>query len=140
MNTDTRAERERLARAYLLTATQPGDRDVTDLVWQYGPQLAAELVAASAGGTWEQDAAAALQECLKADLRLVLPGDDEWPAALTKYPWTAPLGLWARGGGRLNELFVRVVGMAGRSDAPPYGVAAGGGLGGQGAPGGGSRR
>ena len=69
-------ERARLARAYLLAAGRPTDRDVTDLVWQYGPALAAELVAATAGATWELDAAEAVRRCVKAGLRLVVPGDD----------------------------------------------------------------
>lgn len=124
-------ERHRLARAYLLTASRLGDRDVTDLVWQYGPALAAELVAASTGGTWERDAEAAMQQCRKSDLRLIVPGDDEWPAALGKDPWTAPLGLWVRGGGHLHELVAWAVGIAGRTDATPYGVAVAAKLAGQ---------
>ena len=124
MNADTKAERERLARVYLLTVTRSGERDVSDLVLQYGPALAAELIAASNGGAWEEEATAALEQCRKAELRLVVPGDDEWPAALAKDPWTAPLGLWVWGRGRLNELCMRVVGVAGRTDATPYGITA----------------
>lgn len=117
-------DRERLARAYLLMAGRLGDRDVADLVWQFGPALAAELVAASSDGAWEQDATAAMEQCRSKNLRLVVPGDEEWPAALASDPWTAPLGLWVRGAGRLNDRAAHAIGIAGRTDATPYGTAA----------------
>jgi DNA processing protein len=122
-----RYERERLARAFLLVASHPGDRDLTDLVWQYGPALAVELVAA--GASWESDATQAMRQCVKAGLRLLVPGDDEWPAALSKDPWIAPLGLWVRGGGRLDQLTRRAVAVAGRVGPTPYGVEVAFGLG-----------
>lgn len=115
-------DRERLARAYLLTVDRPDDRDLTDLVCQFGPALAAELVAASSGGHWEPAAVSATEECRKAGLRLVMPGDAEWPGALNADPWRAPLALWVGGGGRLDDLARRAVGIAGRTDATPYGI------------------
>jgi DNA processing protein len=120
-------ERERLARAFLLAASHPGDRNLTDLVWQYGPALAAELVAV--GASWESDAAQAMRQCVKAGLRLLVPGDGEWPAALSNGPWTAPLGLWVRGGGWLDQLARRAVAVAGGVGPTPYGAAVAFGLG-----------
>ncbi len=112
------ADVERLARAYLMMARPLGDRDVIDSVWQYGPVLAATLVSAS----WPQDIVAAAAECRTGDLRLVVPGDEEWPAARWADPWLAPLGLWVRGGGHLGQMATRAVGVAGRQDATPYGT------------------
>ena len=45
--------------------------------------------------------------------RLVVPGDDEWPAGVDDLAERAPAALWARGGGRLEALSraVAVVGM-----------------------------
>lgn len=117
----TAEDRDRLARAYLLAHTVLGDRDVTDLVWQYGPALTAELVAARTGAVWQDAAGALVERCTTEGLRLVGPGDEEWPAALGKDPWTAPLGLWVRGRGRLDALASRAVGVAGRIASSPYG-------------------
>ena len=67
-------------------------------------------------------AGAAMDECRSHGLRLVAPGDDEWPAVLAKDPWTAPLGLWVRGRGSLARLSRQVVAVTGRQVASPHGV------------------
>ena len=41
---------------------------------------------------------------------------------MSKDPWTAPLGLWVRGGGRLDQLTRRAVAIAGRVGPTPYGA------------------
>lgn len=107
-------ERDRLARAHLLTVRTPGDVEVAELVAAHGPALAAEFLS---GPTWEDDATAAVESARRADLRLVVPGDQEWPAAEL-----GSVGLWVSGGGRLSDLAGRAVGMAGTSAATPYGV------------------
>lgn len=113
----TAAELDRLARAYLLLARTPGDPEVAELVDAHGPALAAEFVAASSGSTWEIDAAASLELGRRSELRLVVPGDAEWPAVEL-----GAVGLWVSGRGRLGELTGRAVGMAGASTATTYGV------------------
>jgi DNA processing protein len=111
------AELDLLARAYLLTVRTPGDPEVTELVAAHGPVMAAELVAPSYGLSWQDHAASTVAVTRAADLRLVVPGDPEWPAAELDI-----VGLWASGGGRLGELAGRAVGIAGSSKATPYGL------------------
>lgn len=110
-------ELDRLARAYLLTVRTPGDPEVAELVAAHGPALTAEFVSASSGSVWEADAAAVVAESDRADLRLVVPGDPEWPAGDPDV-----VGLWVSGRGQLAELSRRAVGFAGSVAATPYGV------------------
>ena len=110
-------ELDRLARAYLLVARTPGDAEVAELVAAHGPALAAEFVSASSGSVWEADAAAIVNQGERHDLRLVVPGDLDWPAMELD-----SVGLWVSGRGRLSELSARAVGFAGAVGATPYGV------------------
>jgi DNA processing protein len=112
---------ERLARAYLLWARTPGDPGVADLVAEHGPAQAAELVSVSSGQRWKDDAAAMVDQAHRRDLRLVFPGDEEWPAALSDAARPEPLGLWLRGRGRLDRLATHAVGIVGSRQSTPYG-------------------
>ena len=120
----TGSDVERLARAYLLWARTPGDPEVADLVAQHGPALAAELVSVSSGQRWKDDAEATVEQAHTRDLRLIAPGDDEWPAALSDAARPGPLGLWLRGRGRLDRLAAHAVGIVGSRQSTPYGARA----------------
>ncbi|MDN5634584.1 MAG: DNA-processing protein DprA [Brevibacterium sp.] len=54
--------------------------------------------------------------------RLVIPGDGEWPAALTDLGPAAPLGLWVRGEARLNAALQSAVAIVGARAASNYGT------------------
>ncbi|MDN5807514.1 MAG: DNA-processing protein DprA [Brevibacterium sp.] len=54
--------------------------------------------------------------------RLVIPGDGEWPAALTELGPAAPLGLWVRGEARLNTALQSAVSIVGARAASNYGT------------------
>ncbi|MGO2863237.1 MAG: DNA-processing protein DprA [Brevibacterium sp.] len=54
--------------------------------------------------------------------RLVIPGDKEWPAALSDLGPAAPLGLWARGTARLDQALTRAIAIVGARAASNYGT------------------
>lgn len=54
--------------------------------------------------------------------RLVIPSDDEWPAALNDLGPAAPLGLWIRGEARLSTALRRSVAVVGARAASNYGT------------------
>jgi DNA processing protein len=105
---------DRLARAYLLGVRTPGDPEVAELVAAHGAASAAELLC---GAQWETKAAAVANQAKRNDLRLVIPGDAEWPAVELD-----SLGLWVSGRGHLAELAGRAIGIAGATKATPYGT------------------
>lgn len=53
--------------------------------------------------------------------RLLCPGDDEWPTALTR-SGLAPVALWARGNGHLTSLTARSVAVTGTRAPSPHGA------------------
>lgn len=119
----------RVARAYLMSAGEPGNVDVSRLVAERGPVLAAELSSAVFGEEWMR-AAGELAKAESRGLQLVIPEDEQWPAGLSAaMPASArtdrtapPLGLWVYGEGRLDKLLSRVVVIAGTHGATPYGM------------------
>jgi DNA processing protein len=54
--------------------------------------------------------------------RLVIPGDEEWPAPLDDLGPAAPLGLWVRGTAGLNAVLRRAVAVVGARAASNYGT------------------
>lgn len=138
----TPGERElRRARAYLNRVAEPPAPALSELVNEVGPVRAARLVA---GGPLPARVAAETsarraEDRAEADLsaiaalggRLVVPEDAEWPVeafacfatpvAQADQRWRAPLALWARGAGRLDELGERMVAMVGARAATGYG-------------------
>ena len=56
---------------------------------------------------------APLAECQAAGLRLICPGDDEWPPQLDDLGDTRPLLLWARGHASLRDACARSVAVVG---------------------------
>jgi DNA processing protein len=138
----TPGERElRRARAYLNRVAEPPAPALSELVSEVGPVRAARLVAVGqlpARAATETSARRA-ENRAEADLsamaalggRLVVPEDAEWPAeafacfatpvAQADQRWRAPLALWVRGAGRLDELDERMVAMVGARAATGYG-------------------
>lgn len=133
----------RLARAYLLRVAEPPAPALAGLVAEHGPVRAARLVrerAVPSRVAAETEARCAVDHA-EADLaaaaavgaRLVIPEDDEWPhwpfaafdragpRGVTDAGRLAPLGLWVRGPGRLDELAERAVAVVGARAATAYG-------------------
>lgn len=60
------------------------------------------------------------QVCRALDVRVLVPGDEEWPAALDDLPWP-PWALWARGPVRVDEAAARAVALVGARASSSYG-------------------
>ncbi|MBV9143619.1 MAG: DNA-protecting protein DprA [Pseudonocardiales bacterium] len=131
----------RRARAYLNRVAEPPAPALADLVGEVGPVRAARLVTAGqvpqqvlteTHARREEDRAEADLSAISAlGGRLVVPEDAEWPAeafacfatpmAQADERWRAPMALWARGAGRLDELGERMVAVVGARAATGYG-------------------
>lgn len=141
-NIDRNIDRQvRLARAYLMRVAEPPADAVAELVTEHGPAMAADLVrqrrvpapaASQTEARYAVDRAADdLAAAASLGARLVIPEDDEWPdwpfaafgpaAARGVAGAVAPLGLWARGPGRLDQLTGRAVAVVGARAATSYG-------------------
>jgi DNA processing protein len=139
-------EADRLARVGLARLTEPGDPRLAALVTGHGAAavyamlreerdatgLATEVAARVAG----LDPVADLDRARAQGIRFVCPGDGEWPATLDDLDHCetvngrggAPLGLWVRGRGRLDQLLGRSVAVVGSRSATTYGAAVAGDL------------
>lgn len=126
-------EQERQARAALLRVSEPGD-----------PRLASQVAAAGAACAWERlasrhpdvDPARELDVPRLGGMRLLCPGDDEWPAELADLDrpgasaeHVGPLGLWVRGAMHLADAVRSAVGIVGSRAATSYGLHVAGELG-----------
>ena len=131
---------DRVARVALSRLGEPGDPRLTSLVAELGagevydylraerdPTGVATDVAARLHGL---DPEADLARAAGLGIRFVCPGDQEWPQRLTDLDRCAqlngrggaPLGLWLRGVGRLDELVERSVAVVGSRSATTYGA------------------
>ncbi|MGH3832570.1 MAG: DNA-processing protein DprA [Pseudonocardiaceae bacterium] len=138
----TPGQRElRRARAYLNRVAEPPAPALSELVNEVGPVRAARLVAegqvphraAAETSARRAENRAEADLCAIAALggRLVVPEDAEWPAeaftcfttpdAQSDERWQAPVALWARGAGRLDQLGERTVAVVGARAATGYG-------------------
>lgn len=138
----TPVDEVRLARAYLLQVAEPPAKALAELVSACGPVHAAELVRSGnvPAAVVDETDARKQRRVTAADLerahtefgaRLITPEDDEWPAwpllSLTvagsrgAKGMTAPLALWARGAGRLDDAVERAVTIVGSRAASGYG-------------------
>jgi DNA processing protein len=142
--TDT--DRERIARAVLTYLAEPGDPLVTALLAQLS---AAEVVGCIRSGTLPGGvtdavgataAESALQRCRRRlgrvppgaglagppenGIRLLCPGDPDWPAKLDDLGPARPYALWARGGRGtdLRACWQRSVSVVGSRAATAYGT------------------
>ncbi|MEU6642300.1 DNA-processing protein DprA [Saccharomonospora sp. NPDC046836] len=132
---------ERLARAYLVRVAEPPAPALAAFVGEHGPVEAAALVRSGhvpepvlheTSARRELDLAERdLAEAREHGARLVTPEDDEWPAwpLLSLDVATgrgvqgvaAPIALWVRGGGRLDEAAQDAVAVVGARAATDYG-------------------
>ncbi|MBM0280084.1 DNA-processing protein DprA [Micromonospora tarensis] len=140
----------RLARVALTWLAEPGTRAVHRLVERLGPVATLDLlldggspdgwlhttvVAQSAAGDARAVAAEALDRADRLGARLVIPGDEEWPArvaglATLRLPDVSrrvdaetapPLCFWVRGSWPLGEALERSVAVVGARAATGYG-------------------
>jgi DNA processing protein len=140
---------DRVARAALSRLGEPGDPRLASLVDRLGAErvyaylseereasgLATEVAARLHG----LDPVADLEEAAARGIRFVVPGDQEWPTRLGDLDRSppvngrggAPLGLWLRGAGRLDEVCARSVSVVGSRSATTYGVGVAGEIGAQ---------
>jgi DNA processing protein len=126
-------EADRLARARLAVAYEPGDARVLDLARHVGAQALVEAMLAEGGEprrrVSEAEPERALETAARSGVRFVIPSDDEWPAALDDLGVApplqerggVPLGLWVRGPLRLDELAGSVA-IVGSRHATTYGA------------------
>jgi DNA processing protein len=140
----TGALTDRVARVALGRLGEPGDPRLAGLVAELGaPAVYAYLreeqdvtgvatdVAARLRGL---DPEGDLSRAAAQGVRFVCPGDPEWPARLGDLDHVgtlnrrggAPLGLWLRGAGRLDEMCERSVSVVGSRSATTYGASVAG--------------
>ena len=99
---------------------------VRSMVWAMGAQGALARMSESPelGAALTVDPAVLLERAAAAGTRFVMPGDLEYPAGLRELavhdPSEAPVGLWVRGTGDLDELTQRAVAVTGSRSATPY--------------------
>lgn len=123
---------ERTARLLLSRLGEPYDEHVQDLVAEYG---VLDLVgyALRDGHTPDgtglrrllgrRERAVAADDdhiCRALGLRVLTPGDEEWPGVLDELPWP-PWCLWVRGPVRLDEVPERSVAVVGARASTAYG-------------------
>jgi DNA processing protein len=126
---------DRRARIMLGCAMEAGDLAVADLVQNLGAQGAwAKIIEGALGEPAAERAARVAMEVVErvakaAEMRFIVPGDDEWPDGLDDLRHTesiqrrggVPLGLWLRGPGQLAHLMQRSVAIVGSRAATAYG-------------------
>lgn len=132
------AEETLLARAYLMRVAEPPALALLAFVNRVGPVTAAERVREGdvpAAVDLETQArrhldvaADDLAAAEKVGARLVVPESPDWPAwpllclsGPASRGTGAPLGLWIRGTGTVDDLFGRAVSVVGARDASGYG-------------------
>jgi DNA processing protein len=140
------ADSERIARALLSRVTTPGD--MTIATW-CGHLPAGQVLASLRAGTrpvpiaedasqnWVSTIATAQQArvqlaglpvdggitaAARAGIRLICPGDSEWPAALDDLGPARPIALWARGHGDLADCCQHAIAIVGSRAATAYGT------------------
>ncbi|MGV8909171.1 MAG: DNA-processing protein DprA [Propionicimonas sp.] len=126
---------ERNARMCLCAVVEPGHPGVAEAVEEYGAaQVWASLVRPDAELPLARRARTVnpgeLRERTRAEnMRFVIPGDPEWPSALSDLAGCEPvnqlsgqpLGLWLAGAGDLAELLKESVAMVGSRASTAYG-------------------
>jgi DNA processing protein len=127
---------ERAARMGLSCVVDGGDPAITDTVDRLGPQATwAQLTSGGFGAPLAERAAAVdldavAQRASAAQVRFVVPNDDEWPDALgdlrhaqaVQRRGGVPFGLWLRGPRHLAEMVARSVAIVGSRAATSYGA------------------
>lgn len=135
---------ERLARLELSLVAEPGDGRLAALLHELAPSDVLHAVrrgSASVPAVWRERvtgsddrARSILALGGERGLRWVVPGDREWPAPVDDLAHLtgsgvgashdgggAPVGLWVRGSGRLDEVVEQSVAVVGARDCTAYG-------------------
>jgi DNA processing protein len=138
---------DRAARVVLSRIGEPGDPRLTGLVADLGAEVVLTgLRDQGAEGQLKVDLAARLErvdphaELERAErqgIRFVTPADDEWPSVIDDLAHApclherggSPVGLWAKGPGRLDQLAGRAVAVVGSRSATTYGASVAGDIG-----------
>lgn len=139
------SEAERLARAALSCAGEPGSIPLTDEVAAKGGVRAYDDLLGGrsplsddlAARVERLDAGAELARAAEQGIRFVVPGDEEWPTAVEDLTFAdalqerggIPVGLWVRGPRRLDEMTEHAVAVVGSRAATSYGCQLAGDLG-----------
>lgn len=126
------------ARVVLSLLAEPGDADIGALVTTYGAPKAVDIIRTgthppdvpqrtwtAATARWAPrlgvlDGHDQRERARRADARLVIPGDDEWPDAVDDLGVHAPLLLWVRGDATLLSS-AQSVALVGARAATGYG-------------------
>lgn len=131
------SDAERVARATLSLILEPGDWRSLRLVRDAGAEILLEGIAdderfpqfeAARARLAIADGAAELEKAAARGIRFVIPGDEEWPTQLgdladaepVQLRGEVPIGLWAAGPMRLDELSGSVS-VVGSRDSTSYG-------------------
>ncbi|MDO5681398.1 MAG: DNA-processing protein DprA, partial [Propionibacteriaceae bacterium] len=125
---------ERLARMALASVSEPGDKQLADLVDSEGPLAVWSSLSGSRRDTrWgRRKALVRLQEMVlvmqRRGIRFVMPGDTEWPEQLDDLAHVElgrvqarPLGLWVSGPGHLAAWVRDSVAIVGTRTSTHYG-------------------
>lgn len=126
---------EREARMALCCVVEPGNPAATEAVAAHGPaDVLAGLRSRGSRSRWARRAQALDLDAVRRAsernrLRFVIPGDDEWPAALDDLATGEPVqemgglpfGLWVKGEANLAEVSARAVAIVGSRAATAYG-------------------
>lgn len=135
------SDAERGARALLLRATEPCNVSLLRHVRRVGPEQAVDDIrrgrrfgdgdlASYAARILDFDGGRELEVAASLGVRLVCPGDDDWPVALDDLAGIGVdcLALWVRGRQSLTELCDRAVAIVGTRAATDYGASVARGL------------
>lgn len=138
----TVVDTERWARAWLSRVVEPGQRVVAELIDRVGPielvhrvragDVPASLRRATAVRSLDDRVEADLALAAEHDVRLLIPGDSDWPAAALhpcvvataagrERDLAPPIALWVRGHAEFVPLLERAVAVIGARAATPYG-------------------
>ncbi len=129
---------DRAARLALSCVVDAGDPGLAAMVGEVGASETWARIGESALGEPVARRAAEIDHRQIAVLsrhyrvRVVVPGDEEWPTGLDDLRFVSPvqrrggvpIGLWLRGPGHLAELSTRAVAIVGSRAATPYGIEA----------------
>ncbi|MGD0556845.1 MAG: DNA-processing protein DprA [Streptosporangiaceae bacterium] len=117
---------ERYARAALTYLAEPEDVALARLVADVGAARAVEMIKTGGDSRWQArindlPGPAEMKAFASAGIRLVCPGDPEWPSRLEDLGDKTPYALWLRGNGDLRLSCLRSVAIVGARAATAYG-------------------
>lgn len=127
---------ERLARAALTWAADPGDDVLGKLLQRHGPLVlhdalrAGTRLAGVSESRWKTLSARVHRQRAEEELtalvsrggRFICPGDKEWPGQLDDLGVRGPIGLWVRGRCSLRFTALRSVALVGARACTSYGA------------------